>query len=276
VEDVGWMLELTAPRIKASLKFRSKMLELTDSIFNKSNKIIEKALTGGRHLTREELVKKLQNAKINTVNQRAAHLILHAELDGIICSGKTKLKQRTYALLEERVPKIKSLSRDEALVKLAGKYFLSHSPATLQDFVWWSGLQVIDAKRAMEMIKPDFISEKIGRQTYWLDNSFSIPKKYKESVYLLPAYDEFLISYKDRSAAIAFENNKKAVSNNGIFRPTIVIDGQIKGIWKKSTKKDQVIIETEFFHPPKKTILRSLEKPLTALRYFLEKDVEIF
>ena len=120
----------------------------------------------------------------------------------------SKGKNCTYALLENVVPKIKTLSKDEALAKLAKKYFSSHCPATLQDFTWWSGLSVANAKHALEMIKSDFISETIGSQTYWLSNSFSIPLTGDKSCYLLPAYDEFIISYKDRSASLNFENQR--------------------------------------------------------------------
>jgi hypothetical protein len=273
-DDIYWILELTAPHIKNSLKFRSKSLELNDDVYKKSNKVIEKALRGENHLTRKELLKILQKAKINTDGQRGPHIILRAELDGILCNGKKRLKKQTYALLEERVPESNTFSRDEALSKLALKYFTSHSPATIKDFVWWSGLPVNDAKHALEMIKKDFFSEKIGTQTYWLSNSFSIPKNYKDSIYLLPAYDEFLISYKDRSAAIPVENNKKAISNNGIFRATIVRNGKVIGIWKRLTRKNKVKIKTEFFQPPMQVIPHLLKKPLKALETFLENHLE--
>ncbi|HXA00727.1 MAG TPA: winged helix DNA-binding domain-containing protein [Cytophagaceae bacterium] len=273
-DDIYWMLELTGPKILASLKSRHKELELSETVFAKSNKLIEKALAGGNHLTREELVSKLEKAKIATDNNRIAHLMLRAELDGLVCSGSTKNKKQTFALLEERVPKIRTLSRDEALVKLARNYFSSHGPATLQDFVWWSGLSVSDAKHALEMIKSDFISEQIGLQTYWFSNSFRIPKNYKESVYLLPAFDEFIISYKDRSASLHADHSKKTVSDNGIFRPTIVINGQVKGLWKRIVKKDKVMVEASLFQPDK--IRKSLiEKAAVTFRHFLDKKVEI-
>jgi hypothetical protein len=201
--------------------------------------------------------------------------MFRAELEGIVCSGSIKNKKQTYALLRERVPKSKTLNREEALANLAGRYLLSHGPATLQDFVWWSGLQVKDAKQALEMIKSKFISEKIGTQIYWFANSFSLPKTNKKSIYLLPAYDEFIISYKDRSAAIPIENQKKAISNNGIFKPTILINGQVAGIWKRTIKEDKVIIETQFFHPTDEATKRSIK--LAALKYgnFLNKKSEI-
>jgi DNA glycosylase AlkZ-like len=274
-EDINWMIGLAAPRFKSSFKSRWKAMGLAESIFKKSNSIIEKALANGKHLTREELVSRLEKAKISTRDQRIVHLLFRAELDGLVCSGSVKDKKQTYALLRERVPKSKIVHREEALANLAGRYFSSHGPATLQDFVWWSGLQVKDSRQALEMIKSKFISEKIGAQTYWFANSFSLSKTNKKSVYLLPAYDEFIISYKERSAAIPIENQKKAISNNGIFRPTILINGQVAGIWRQTIKKEKVIIETQSFHSPDEATKRSVK--LAAAKYgdFLNKDIKI-
>ncbi|MEO6706678.1 MAG: winged helix DNA-binding domain-containing protein [Ginsengibacter sp.] len=274
-DDIYWMLELSAPRIKAAQKSREKQLELTEKIFIKSNTIFEKALAGGKHLTRVEMLQELAKVKIATDNNRSSYLLFNAESEGIICSGKTKDKQITYALLNERVPENKKLNKDEALYRLANKYFKSHCPATLQDFTWWSGLSVSDAKHALEIIKPGFISDKIGSGIYWFPDSFSIPKNYKESAYLLPAFDEFLISYKDRTAALAFENHKKAFSNNGIFWPTLVVNGQVKGIWKRTFKKDKVIVTISFFGAPGKDIIGLVEKAAEKLGYFLGHEIEM-
>ena len=274
-EDIHWMLELTAPQIRAFAKSRDKELDLTEKIYTKSNTIIQKALRDGKHLTREELMAELAKVKIATDNNRSSHLLLRAELEGIICSGAARGKNRTYALLENVVPKIKTLSKDEALAKLAKKYFSSHCPATLQDFIWWSGLSVANAKHAFEIIKPAFISETIGSQIYWLSNSFSIPAAANKSCYLLPAYDEFMISYKDRSAALNFEDQKKSISGNGIFKPVIVINGQITGLWKRTIKNEKVIVETEFFRPHNKTELNLIKKASIPFGHFLEKEIEV-
>ena len=274
-EDIYWLLELTAPRIKASLRSRHKELELTESLVTKSNNLIREALAGGNHLTREELISKLEKAKISTDKNRMSHIMLRAELDGIACSGATKDNKRTYALLDERVPKPGNLTRETALKKIAEKYFSSHSPATLQDFTWWSGLSAGDAGNALEMVKSNLVSEKEGKKTYWLTNSFSIPKTTNYSLNLLPAFDEFIISYKDRSASLSLVNNKKVVSENGIFRPVIVMNGQVTGLWKRTIKKEKVMVETDFFRPPDKLVNNLIEKEAAAFGNFLGKKPEV-
>ncbi len=272
--DIHWMLELTAHQIKATLKSRHSELGLSEEIMLQSNALIRQALSDGNHLTRNEILSVLDRNGVPTDENRAYHLLLRAELDGIICSGMSKGKNPTYALLEERVPKPTPLSRETALANLAIRYFVSHGPATLQDFGWWSGFPVNDATRALEMAKPGLVSEKIGPQVYWFSNSTSVPARDTEKVCLLPAYDELLISYKDRSASLPFEKFKKAVSDNGIFRPVILVNGQVVGLWKRDSKKDKVIVEAELFKQPEKATIIEIEHAAVHYGNYLEKDTE--
>ena len=274
-DDIYWMLDLTAPKIKTSMNGRLQQLELTESVLKKSNKIIKKVLTENKFATRKELVSQLNKAKIPTDENRASHIFLNAELNKIICSGKMKEKEITYALLSESVPEPKSLQRHEALEKLTTKYFKSHGPTTIRDFVWWSGLSISDAKAGLEMIKKDFVSEKINDQEYWLSNSFSFPKNFKDSMYLLPAFDEFLISYTDRSASILNKHASKAFSKNGIFWPTIIINGKVIGTWKREMKKDKLLITINFFGSKAKWKKNLLEKEAGKFGLFLNCKSEI-
>lgn len=274
-EDIYWLLELTAPKIKSSVKSRHLNLEITPDVLNRSNDIIGKALLEREFLTREELAIEFDKADINVSNNRLSHLMFCAELEGLICSGPVRGKKQTYALLETRIPRTKMLTRDESLAELAKRYFTSHCPATLQDFVWWSGLSINDARQALESVKSSFISEIIGTETYWLTNSFSTSKRGNSSVHLLPAFDEFLISYRDRSASLSLIHNRKAVSDNGIFRPVIVIDGQVSGLWKRTTKKDKVIIETDLFQAQDRQIQDGIEKTVLNFESFFGKTTSM-
>jgi hypothetical protein len=240
-----------------------------------SNAILENALKGGKQLPREKLLAELVKAGIPIDENRASHLLVRAEMDGVVCSGATEGKKLTYALLEERVPKPNLPTREEALAKLAKKYFSSHGPATLSDFTWWSGLSFNDAKHALEMVKSDLNVETIDAQMYWYLKSYSIRQTDIEAAYLLPAFDEFIISYKDRRAALPFENFSKAVSNNGIFRPVVVVNGQVMGIWKRKINRNTVMVETELFQQPDQATKRLIEKAANQYGQFLEKETEI-
>jgi hypothetical protein len=274
-EDISWLLELSGQRIKSASRSRHKMLEIDDKLVAKSNRLIEKALEGNKHTTRDELMDVLGNAGIMAKNQRLSHLMFCAELDGIVCSGEIRNKEQTYALLRERVPGIKKIDRDEALARLARKYFTSHCPASVLDFAWWSGLSLGDSRRAIELNKSDFISEKAGDITYWLPESIAAVSRHADTVHLLPAFDEFIIAYRDRSASLVFEHHKKAVSDNGIFRPVIVINGRVKGVWKRTIIKDTAVIGLSLFHPVNRKEMQGIEKAGERYGKFLGKKINL-
>lgn len=274
-DDIYWLLELSAKQIKSAMKARNRQLELTETVLKKSQEVMLKSLEGNRGLTREELGLQLNQAGINTIEQRLPHILMEAEIDGIICSGGIQGKNQAYALLAERVPVKKTFSREESLALLAKKYFTSHGPATLPDFVWWSGLPVAEARKALEMNKTILNSEIIDNETYWFANSVDMPSTLHDSVYLLPAFDEYLISYKNRSSAITLENHTKAISNNGIFRPIIVVNGQISGLWKRTIKKNSVLIELDHFRPHNKKEIGLIENAAEMFGHFTGRKVEV-
>jgi hypothetical protein len=134
-------------------------------------------------------------------------------------------------------------------------------------------LPVKECRQAIEDIKTSFVSETSGDETYWLEPSVIVPKFEKDLVLLLPAFDEFIISYKNRTASLPFENHIRAVLINGIFRPVIVQNGQVIGIWKRTLKNDKVILETEYFGSPAKTIQKQVEKEFEVYAQFLGKKL---
>lgn len=271
-DDIYWMIELTAPQIKSQSKSRNRDLGLTDEVLSASRKALEKALQGNRALTRDEISSHLNQSGITTEGQRIYHILMKAEIEGLICSGPVIGKNQTYMLLEERVPKKHLFSKEEALALLARKYFSSHGPATLADFVWWSGLRISDARKAIEINQSTLLSAEIDQENYWFTEPLADISLLDDSVYLLPAFDEYLIAYQNRSAAITLGHRTKAISNNGIFRPIVVVNGEISGIWKRSFTKNSVVIELDHFRPHNKKEVRLIEKASEKYGYFSARN----
>jgi len=246
--DIRWLLALTGPRVNVAMASNYRGLELDEATFTRSNAVLAKALQGGRQLTRPELAAILQQAGIATADLlRFSHIMLRAELDAVVCSGVLRGKQHTYALLDERAPQAKTLERDEALAELTRRYFTSHGPATLADFGWWSGLTMADARAGLEMAKPHLVQEVIDGQTYWLPSSPSPVNITSPTVHLLPAFDEYTVAYKDRQAVLDPAYPPQAKSD--ILNPAIAVDGKIVGTWKRTFKKEMVIIIPSLFTP---------------------------
>src|SRR4029077_10068233 len=245
--DVRWMLTLLTPRVVANCRWRLKQLELDASVFARSRKAFMSALRGGRHLSRNAMYKALEAAGIATAAGRGLHILWQLAQEGFICFGVRQAKQPTFALLDEWAPAAKAKERDAALAELASRYFASHGPATLKDFSWWSGLTMADARDALEMAKSRLMQEVIKGRTYWLSSSVRTAKGGQPTAHFLPAYDEYTVAYKDRSAVLDPLHVKRARTGNGIFNPVIVIDGQVVGTWKRRLEKGSVVITPNLF-----------------------------
>jgi len=211
---------------------------------------LTKALRSEKELTRVELRDAVQSAGIEAGDSvRFGYILIHAELERIICSGGGQGKQSTYAFFEERVPSARALSHDEALGELTRRYFTSRGPATLQDFVWWSGQATAEARRGLEMIQPQLVKEVIEGKTYWRPSALPVLKPASKHAWLLPAFDEYLIAYKDRSAALDSPPKIKLMERNPVFNSPIVIGGRVVGDWKRAFSQDAVIVTLSPFVP---------------------------
>ena len=248
-KDVRWMIQLTAPRVMKLAGTHHRQHNLDQIIFSKSEKAILQAMEGGKQLTRDKIARELEQAGVATNEQRFIHIMMQMELIGLVCSGGRQGKQFTYALLDERVPASKPFYKQESLTTLAERYFTSHGPAILQDYIWWSGLTVADAKAGLEAVKHKLTSIISNGHTYWFAEQVILSKSKSPGAFLLPNYDEYIISYKDRSAAIAASNINKADARGTIFNHTIVSNGKVIGIWKRTIGKSRVDIELIPFAP---------------------------
>ncbi|WP_017495871.1 winged helix DNA-binding domain-containing protein [Flavobacterium sp. WG21] len=264
-DDIYWMLDLSGPQVKRIVTSYVKKYGYDAKKLDQTNAAIQKILAGNNHLTREEIMQELSITKTPSPDHLSGPIMMYAELDGLVCNGKMKGKQMTYALLEERVPKTQGrLTQEEGLIKLALRYFESHGPATLLDFSWWSGFSPTSCKNIINAIELQLNSITIEDQKYWFKNNISTEDDFRESIHFLPAFDEILISYKSREASILPEHQPKAFTNNGIFKPIILENSKVIGTWKRTIKKDHAKIETQFFNETenhKKAILFEGIKP---------------
>jgi len=269
------MLNLTAPRVRAALASSNRKLALDDAMFARSNELIVRALRGGNQLTRQELKAVLKRAGISTDVQRLAHLVMRAELDALICSGVRRGQQFTYALLEERVPKAKKLSRDEALAALTLRYYISHGPARLIDFAWWSGLAMNDAKAGIEMVRSELVEETLHGHSYWSPPLTRIAQRKEPRAFLLSLYDEYIIAYKDRSALGEGRYTEKLLSRGNALTSVLILNGQIAGTWRRVLKDGQVDITVEPFLRLRRGGKEAIEAEANRYGKFLEMPVTV-
>lgn len=248
--DARWMLKLLAPRIlKRHAQRQLLQYGVDDAMVARCKDLITSALQGGRQLTRDEMYRVLDVGGIPMPNQRGLQILWRVAQEGLICFGPRKGKQQTFVLLDDWVPAARPLERDEALGELVGRYMTSHGPATLQDFVWWSGLTLADAKVGLELAKPHLVQEVVDGQAYWLPRATPALSDLPRSAFLLPNFDEYLVGYRNREHVIAPAHSKHVVTRNGILSASIIWEGQVVGVWKRALIKGAAVITPTFFTP---------------------------
>ncbi len=240
------------------------------TVLSRIRKTLVKGLQGSQQLTRDEIYTLLKGARISVEGQRGYHILWRMGVDRVICFGPRRGKQQTFTLLEEWAPKARKLEKDAALAELTLRYFKGHGPATLPDFVWWSGLKVSDARAGLAMVSGRLESLTVDEKVYWMSPEASGWGKQAPLVHLLPGFDEYLLGYRDRSASLnPLDARKIQPGSNGIFAATIVINGKITGTWKRVFAKKSVALSTDLFRSLTKAEARALEEAMGRYCEFL-------
>ena len=273
-EDVHWLLELLGPKIISTVNLRHERYGLDTAVLTRIRKVLVKSLQGTQ-LTRDEVYAVLERAKISVEGQRGYHILWRMGVERVICFGARRGKQPTFSLFEEWAPPARKPDQEAALAELAWRYFNGHGPATLQDFVWWSGLKITDAKAGLAMVRSRLQSLTVNDKIYWMSPGTPSMSKLARTVYLLPGFDEYLLGYRDRSAALdpAHAQNVEAGSN-GIFLGTIVVNGSVAGTWKRAFKKNAVRVTTNFFRPLTRAEAGKLDEAISRYCEFLGVERE--
>jgi hypothetical protein len=224
--DLRWMMALSGPRVDARNGPRYRQLELDEATLARAREVIRDGLAGGRRLTRPQIGELLAAAGIDVgPPYRREAIVMHAELNLVVCSGGFDGRQPTYALVDEVVPPAEPLPEDEALARLVRRYFASRGPATIADFSWWSGLKVSDARRGLAILGAELSSLEVDGTTYWTgeQGTDDQPAADEPTASLLQSFDEMVVGYQ-RTRTVALDPNS--------FSHPLVIDGAIMGRWR--------------------------------------------
>ena len=268
-KDIGWLLPLCKERNLRTLQSWHKSINISfsESHFEEITRAMQELLAGGKSLPKRAIAEELTSLGFLLDDRLLTSLLVRSEIEGLLCSGQMQGREATWALLSERVPTICSLTPDEALKQLAIKYFRSHSPASLDDFAWWSGLSKTQCKKALTLIANEVEEIKVEEETMYLYHNTLDCLDYARKVLLLPPYDEYLIGYKSRWVALEKKHTAKAHNNFGIFKPVILHEGRVVGNWKASIDKQGANLITELFAEKSKVKQQSLQE---AVNQFVE------
>lgn len=270
--DLGWIMGLTSERVMAGQAARQRQLGITASDLESARSVAVGLLAGGRSASRDELQRGFQSVRQETAGQRGIHLLWLLSLTGTLVQGPTAGAKQLFVLMEEWITSPRRPDRGTALAELALRYFRSHGPATVPDFAWWSKLTRSDARAGLNAVKDQLVELPAGNtavpgETYWLAPETAAlldgPVPGSQSLLLLPGFDEFLLGYADRSAALDPGHAELIVpGGNGVFRPTVVSGGRVVGTWRRTAaaRAATAVVECEPFGPLSAAQQRRLDK----------------
>ena len=241
-EDYWWMLDLCAPKAIAVTKgwMHSNKIDIPDEEYLRIREILAQTAADKGSVAKEDFVAALAEKGITMDDHRLSYHIRMGEFTGTLCSGDLQPMKATYALASAKVKKTETIDRDEALMRLTKKYFHSRQPATLEDFVWWSGLNVCDCSKGIALLGNTIHLEHWKGRDFHLTDDCRTRGFHKGQFLLIPPYDEYLIGYKSRDIVLPAEHRHHAHNNSGIFQPIIAHDGIICGNWSPFKEDCQV------------------------------------
>lgn len=267
-EDAAWMTDLMAKRMNQKFHKQLEKMGLPQASINAARPLLIQALEGGEHLTRAEIYEALEQGGIKEAKKLGLFIVAYWAQEGLLCFGIHRGKQPTFTLLEKWAPNQRTLAPSEALAEITRRYFQSHGPATLHDFAWWTGLTILEARQGIELAGTFLAPHEYEGKRYFTAASFDVLQPVSPaSTLLLPCFDEYTVSYKDRSAAVAPEN--LATYGYGVNWNNIIINGRIAGAWKRTAKTKEVIIELQPVRSLSESEISHLSARATEFGHFI-------
>lgn len=272
-QDAAWMLALLRPRLIEANKRRYSELGLSEETLAEATALLAETVAGGGRHSRQEMRDVLQTAGIATEGQRLYYMLQRAGLENQICIAAQIKNQSHYG----HPPAAKDVfeERNSALAELARRYFLSHGPATVQDFGWWSGLLVADARAGLEAIEGELASFDAAGKTYWMAPGLLGQVEAEPLAHCVPRFDEYIVAYGDRTPILADEYAAAWSASKGMLVPSILCNGQISGIWKGQRGKNKLEMSLQLFRPLAGAEREGVTESAERYGRFLDSDVMV-
>lgn len=273
-EDARWMSRLLAGRVLGSLRARYAQLGITEREIDTAAAVFAEHLT--EPVRRPDVIALLEAAGIDPVGQRAYHLVGHHCMTGLLCQGPMIGKQPSFVLIDSWVPASRELARDEGLATVVERYLRGHGPVTEKDVAGWLAHPLGLVREALALLGDRVVREELDGETWLTHVDARQPAAGPTGVHLLPQWDEFLLGYRSRDLTLPDEHIATVIpGSNMVFQPTLVIDGEVAGTWKRRELTHRVVVEVTPFNRLNASARRGLEARSAAYGTFLGRDVDL-
>jgi winged helix DNA-binding protein len=269
-DDVGWLIELTAPRIRRTTQLQLRnVLGMDDRVVARASTAVLDALQS-RHLTRSELADELAAAGQAMTGQALMILLAELELQSLVCSGRPADDgTHTYARFDERIPAPRRLDRDDALAEIALRYFTGHGPATERDLAYWGTLTLGDVRTGLAQVADRLESFVHDGRTFWHAAGGPPTAAGDPAGHLLQVLDETYRGYQDSrwvldAAGVVPRSRETAVG-------MALVDAQLVAAMKRTVAADRVVFELRPYRSLKAADVETLDAAAGRYGRFLDR-----
>jgi len=199
--DLRWLLRLTSPKVESGMASRHRQLSLPEPRLAAALEVISTRLAGRRFANRTVLGAALAEAGLLApgdplFGQQVGHVLLVAELRGLVCSAPLDTPDHRYALLEEVVPTAPERTREEAVTELVSRFVAGHGPVALSDLMRWAKVTLTEARTALAGLGGSVERVVVDGEELWHSPASTLPTTRPQEAWLVSTFDEVLLSYR--------------------------------------------------------------------------------
>ncbi len=231
-DDLAWLLPLLGPGW-TNRAMRRLAEEKVTGTPEDLIRVTERAVAGQGPLTKSALGDRLSSLGVRARGQGIVYLAFLAASRGKVVLGPDRANRPTYVHAAEWLGRDLSTEghRGKALAELARGYLRAHAPAGPEDLATWSGLPLRDARAAWALIGDELAEVVHADSPLWWPRR-GAARVGEVPVVLVPAFDEYLLGWRDRSLTLSADHAKTIAPGGGIIRPAIIGDGRVVGTWR--------------------------------------------
>jgi hypothetical protein len=273
------LVDLTGPRLAASLAARWRNLGLPAELRSEATDLLTWAIADRGPLTRPEARDVLEASGIGVEGQRLPHLLMHGELTGVLTSGPARGRDHTWALVADRTPPSAEPppSRAEIVRDLVLTFVRSHAPATERDLAWWSGLSLTDVRRGLDAARPELDAFEAGGRRYWHagEPPDAVGDGGGPAVHLVQSYDEYLVAHTESRGIADPHGFAQHMPRGGLLGPAVLLDGVVVGVWRRVVGPRRVDVVVTRFTALPRAALAALEAEAERYAAFVARPLRL-